>query len=311
MSLKTLKMGRTTSEYLISKRPGFEGVGLIVPPKAPNECDMVYYSASAQTCFQDEAGLIPVVDDGNPYPVRRINGIGLDGSDLVIKPYQSPSTDEPMLYMGFSYMKVIIVQADCYAESAALQKLFSNRSYLTMMMKASGAELTSLSDFRDIPVIGFTAGSENIFKVAIGAGHCPAPRGNPADNLWEWKGDAAAVLRWKDTPVSPAGDNALELGCFDRLANSLDVFVGDLSAAARQPRAALRMNTARNLVDAEIPAYGRMGRNLSSSVPRTSTAAGVMKFEAGSSLSALAVSLQNFEMYPEDRAAALAWMTLQ
>lgn len=308
MSLKTVKLGQTTSDYLINQRPGFSDVGLLVPPRAPSECDMVYYSASSQTCFQDEAGLIPVVSDGSFYPVRRINGVGLNGSDLIIKPYQGSADNPSMMFIDFGYMRAIIVQADCYAESPALQTLFSNRSYLTFMAKMYGYEMPSLANYRDIPVIGFTAGSQDVFKFAIGAGYSPAPKAIPADNLWEWNGDAAAIMLWKDTTATPVGDNAVELGSFVRLGPEPDVYVGDLSAGLRQPRAEFRMNINRSLVYSEIPARARMGRNLSSSVPRTSTAAGVMKFEAGAAFSSFAVSKQNFEMFPDDRAAALAWM---
>lgn len=200
------------------------------------------------------------------------------------------------------------MQADCYAESPALQTLFSNRSYLTFMAKMYGYQMPSLANYRDIPVIGFTAGSQDVFKFAIGAGYSPAPKGNAAENLWEWNGDAAAIMLWKDTTATPVGDNAVELGSFVRFGPDPDVYVGDLSAGRRQPRADFRMNIDGSLAYAEIPARARMGRNLSSSVPRTSTAAGVMKFEAGALFSAFAVSKQDFEMLPDDRAAALAWM---
>lgn len=307
MSLKTVKLGFTTSDFLINGRPGFEGVIPLVPPRPPSECNMLYYQASLDGCFQDEAGLVPVIDDGNAYPVKRLKGFGWPNSDLIIKPYQTGQGDDPMIYIGFGWLSVIVIQADCYAESPALQSLLNNRSYITVMMKANGAEMPSLSNYRDIPIIGFTAGQDDVFKIGIGSGHCPAPRGSEASNLWEWRGDAAGVLRWKDTGASPVGDNILELGSFTRLGNDSDVYLAEISAASRQPRAEFRMNIARDLVNSEIPAVGKMSRNLNAN-PRLSTAAGVMKFEAGSYMSALAFSTENMEMDLNDKAAALAWM---
>lgn len=142
--------------------------------RTPADIGLVHWEASETTCFQDEAGTIPVVGDYTPQPVRRIVSSGVDGYDLVIK---TESGNPGMFYLGINYpefgytLNGITVMEDCYCDEGNVLNLFRNRRYLVLGFSGQAQIYVApgLVSRNDLPLIGWTEPTQAQMRMSLGA----------------------------------------------------------------------------------------------------------------------------------------------